>query len=138
MKTKSLFILLIAFIAFISCKKENAKTPDVYIAGYQYNDNGHAVAKYWKNGIAVTLSDGTHDELAISIFVVGNDVYVLGVSYESTKLIVKYWKNGVATYLTDGTFRAYADKITVVNNNVYISGSTSEGVNSKAVYWKMV
>ena len=36
------------------------------------------------------------------------DRYVLGVSYESTKLIVKYWKNGVATYLTDGTFRAYA------------------------------
>lgn len=42
---------------------------DVYIAGYEYNADGKAVAKYWKNGVAVNLSNGAYSEFATSIFV---------------------------------------------------------------------
>jgi len=42
---------------------------DVYVAGYE--DNGSvSVAKYWKNGHAVSLTDGTKNAHAESIVVV--------------------------------------------------------------------
>ena len=117
MKQKLVIIGILFLTTISACKKEKTKTPDVYVAGTEKNDDGNTVAKYWKNGKAINLSDGTIDEDAISIFVVGNNVYVLGYSYGSPHGKVKYWKNGVVTYLTNGTFSAYAKKIIVVNNN---------------------
>ena len=44
---------------------------DVYVAGTEYNgSNGGGVAKYWKDGEAIALSDGTKDASANSIVVV--------------------------------------------------------------------
>jgi hypothetical protein len=43
---------------------------DIYVCGYEYESNGSKyVAKYWKNGSMVNLSNGTHDAYGISIFV---------------------------------------------------------------------
>jgi len=42
---------------------------DVYVAGYELNGTKR-VAKYWKNGIAVTLTDGTQNAYAHSVFIV--------------------------------------------------------------------
>jgi hypothetical protein len=42
---------------------------NVYVAGYEYNGT-ERVAKYWKNGQAVALTDGTNGAGATSIFVV--------------------------------------------------------------------
>ncbi len=45
------------------------KGNDIYVAGYEYNDNGPKYAVYWKNGVEVRLTDGTRDAYAYSIAV---------------------------------------------------------------------
>ena len=43
---------------------------DIYVAGYEEKENGITrIAKYWKNGVAIVLSDGTMNNYATSIFV---------------------------------------------------------------------
>jgi hypothetical protein len=42
---------------------------DVYVAGYEYNEQEITVAKFWKNGIAQNLTNGKFDAFAHSIFV---------------------------------------------------------------------
>ncbi len=41
---------------------------DIYVAGYEYN-GAYPAAKFWKNGIATSLTTGTTTGLALSIFV---------------------------------------------------------------------
>src|SRR5690242_13908134 len=64
-------------------------THDIYVAG---SEGG--VAKYWKNGVGVTLSGGTQ---AYGITVVGSDVYVCGEGLNPITNIPNavYWVNGV-------------------------------------------
>lgn len=42
---------------------------DVYVSGYEWNDNIKMVAKIWKNGVATSLSDGTSNAEANCVFV---------------------------------------------------------------------
>ena len=53
---------------------------DVYAAGYWVNVSGglNTVARYWKNGREVPLSDGKSKVYAEAIAINGNDVYVAG------------------------------------------------------------
>ncbi|MES2456449.1 MAG: hypothetical protein V4594_12945 [Bacteroidota bacterium] len=92
MNTKNLLkynvALLIFFTAFASCKKKGNDNPlpqpvetstadvyaagldqDLYVAGYSQTSNG-SLATYWKNGNAVSLTDGTSDALIRKIVVV--------------------------------------------------------------------
>jgi hypothetical protein len=69
---------------------------DVYVAGTEFN--GYAnIARYWKNGKAVSLTDSTADAYAEAIVIVGSDVYVTGSEYMGSfnNNVVKYWKNGI-------------------------------------------
>jgi hypothetical protein len=43
---------------------------DVYIGGAIQNDAGEAVATYWKNGVPVSITDGTHPAAAFALTVV--------------------------------------------------------------------
>lgn len=119
---------------------------DVFVAGIEYSGlpnnttiNHNGVAKYWKNGVGFSLTDGKYQAYATSIFVVGNDIYVAGNTSETANglNIAKYWKNGVAVTLTDGTTYTIARSIFVVGSDVYVAGYESP-VSSppNAVYWK--
>jgi hypothetical protein len=41
---------------------------DVYVAGDEYSGT-KSVAKFWKNGVATSLTNGSNDAFAYSIFV---------------------------------------------------------------------
>jgi predicted heme/steroid binding protein len=86
---------------------------DVYVAGYE-NKGSVSVAKYWKNGQAVALTEGRTSAWASSIAVVNGDVYVAGEENNGSVSVAKYWKNGQAVALTDGTKSAGATSIVVV------------------------
>ncbi|MEJ7675202.1 MAG: hypothetical protein WKF59_21480 [Chitinophagaceae bacterium] len=63
------------------------------------------VAKVWKNGVATSLTNGSADEFASSVYVSGTDVYVAGYESDVSGFgidVAKVWKNGVATSLTNG------------------------------------
>ena len=82
---------------------------DVYVAGWE-GDYYSPVAKYWKNGQAVTL--GTSPSFAWSIAIFGTDVYVAGGIGGWGNSVAVYWKNGQAVSLPNGSG---AGGIVVVN-----------------------
>ena len=87
---------------------------DVYVVGYERENNTIDVANMWKNGIATPLTDGTYNAKANSVFVLNGDVYTVGYEEGSSNDIAKLWKNGIETSLTDGTYYARASAIFVI------------------------
>ena len=76
---------------------------DVYVAG-----NGSYVARYWKNGSSVDLTDGSREAGVTSLSIANGDVYLAGYEYSTPK----YWKNGVVHAIHKGpkysTGKAYS------------------------------
>jgi|GEM_PF-1577163 len=114
--------------------------PDVYTCGYEANAAGKSVAKYWKNAVATSLTDGTKNADATSIFVDGTDVYVCGWEMVATNINqAVLWKNGVRTNLSNGVNYAHAASVFVSNSDVYVCGNAidpSNNANVHAIYWK--
>ena len=111
-------------------------TADVYVAGYE-NNGSKNVAKYWKNSVAVSLTNGSNDAEANSIFINGTDIYVAGWEIQGSKKVAKYWKNSVAVNLTDGSNNAEATQIIVVGADIYVSGrEATANSTGQAKYWK--
>lgn len=67
----------------------------VYIAGREVA-GGKGTAKYWKNGVAVTLGDGIRNSYTTGIAVKGNDVYACGAEEGdgNPRDFATLWKNG--------------------------------------------
>ncbi|WP_036381195.1 IPT/TIG domain-containing protein [Muricauda sp. MAR_2010_75] len=109
---------------------------DIYVAGYEENDNGIWVAKYWKNGMVTNLSDGSQNADAQSIFVMGQDVYVAGSYYEGQETFQQavVWKNGTPTNM--GSMGSGASSVYVYDEDVYVGGLELLGENLYAVVWK--
>lgn len=109
---------------------------DVYVAGWESNGTVQ-VAKVWKNGAAVALSDGVHGALATDVAVWGGDVYVAGGVDAGAADAATYWKNGNPVALTDGSSQAFAEAIAVSEEgDVYVAGYESPGYVGIATYWK--
>jgi len=108
---------------------------DVYIAGYQANEQGEYVATCWKNGNAKALTDGTKSAEAHAMAISGNDVYVAGFAINAAgEEVAMYWKNGEPVMLAGG---ARADAIAVSGNDVYVAGITRNQAGANIVVcWK--
>lgn len=128
-------------------QQTNTSPVDIYVAGYEWKDSRVRVAKYWKNGQAIALSDGTSEAATVGIAVVGSDVYVSGqeINRNNGINVVKYWKNGQAIAVSDGITgitNTYGGPIAVVDGDVYMAGLEGSGfVNGLATvvvikYWK--
>jgi CTP:molybdopterin cytidylyltransferase MocA len=87
---------------------------DIYAVGYEFTGSfANSIAKAWKNGVATSLTNGSNQAYASSVFVLGSDVYIAGSESNGTTTVAKIWKNGVATSLTNGTNDAEAYSIFV-------------------------
>lgn len=107
---------------------------NVYVAG-----NEDKVAKYWKNNVAVTLSDPSSIFAnAIDIIVKNNIVYTVGVERFAgdDERSAMFWKNDIATKLTSGNYYGIANSICMVNDDVFIAGSDFDATHRNIKYWK--
>lgn len=105
--------------------------PDLFVAGSQ-NNTAHALATYWKNSVAVTLS--TEESGLTSIFVNGNDVYAAGNEKINNLQLANYWKNSAKTTL--GVNASGANTISVNGNDVYVGGWEIINGFDLPRYWK--
>lgn len=94
---------------------------DVYVAGWEKitkpsGGGTVSVARYWKNGEPVDLTDGANRAEANGIFVLEGDVYVAGVDFMDRRRAT-YWRNGEAIRLSHEDFNGYAGDIVVVKKD---------------------
>lgn len=109
---------------------------DVYVAGQANVPNQTTTATVWKNGIAHPVTNGENYAGLEDIFVVGNDVYVVGYETHERINVAKYWKNGHAVTLSDGRFQSYAMSIYVDGTDVYVAGYAYEDDGCNIKLWK--
>jgi len=93
-------LLLAIAISIFACAKNNdisPKSTDVYVAGYTFNSARKQVAKFWKNGVATNLTDGTANAGATGIALSGPSVIVSGWDWSNNAVVTKvgkFWVNG--------------------------------------------
>jgi hypothetical protein len=152
-RIKTFIVSTLCFLSFLSsCKKDDDVIPqpntptinepyssdvDVYVVGKE-----GGIAKYWKNGVATSLSDGSNTSIGNSIFLSGTDVYVTGSEVvkntSPTVNLVKLWKNSVASSLSLGQSNGYSsnsakgNSVFVSGQDVYVAGEDQDS----AVLWK--
>ena len=68
---------------------------DIYVVGCSWSDFGfYSVAKMWKNGKGINLTDQKDPSWANSICISGKDIYIAGGETDvNGRTIVKIWKN---------------------------------------------
>lgn len=110
---------------------------DVYVAGMASNGK-YGVARYWKNGIQVTLGNDSEMSAAMAIVASGTDVHVVGWGGPPDgPFYAKYWKNGIEIALTDHSEDySTAGDMAISGNDVYFVGYVQKGVTSEAKIWK--
>jgi hypothetical protein len=145
---KKYTLTFLSIVLFFTACKKSSTTEDpivppinpapavVYVSGYE-NNGTKGVAKYWKDGVAVSLTDGTKNAYANTVFVSGTDVYAGGYENNATKNVAKIWKNGVATSLTNGSNDGFIASVFVSGTDVYAVGwENNNAVNDVAKIWK--
>lgn len=102
------------------CATEN----DVYVAGTITDRNNKSNAVLWKNGVPTILSEiGS----VSSIYVVENDVYLIGCPY--TGSAVSVWKNGIQTLTYPNNinksngFQGVSHSVYLIGNDIYAAGA---------------
>ena len=93
------------------CVKDN----NIYVAGYDTHTPGRLKAMLWKNGEAISLTDGKDSAEARGLYVQGSKTYVVGYKQINAKYnAAAFWEDGNETLLTDGATEAEAFAVFVV------------------------
>jgi len=112
---------------------------DIFVAGYEDNLSGKAVAKVWRNGSPYqTLSNGSNDAYAMSMTVSNSITYVAGYENNSQgRPVATLWTNGTARKIGDESYQTFAYNVHVSNGSVYVAGEyrRADGGGHLAVLW---
>ena len=104
----------------------------VYAAGCENNSSGRSIGKYWKNGIGVSLTDGSARAWAYSMAVKGSDIHVVGNDGHGAC----YWKNGIPVSMDCSPSVTTFSSVFLIGNDIFITGSERQGDIDRACYWK--
>jgi hypothetical protein len=106
---------------------------DVYVVGWQRDEQGTAVATYWLNDDDETLTNGDVYSEAYGIAIGNDGVYISG----NENGTLKVWKNKSPLTMEDaGDSYTGLGSIAVLNNDIYVVGYLSTGGSNVAKYWK--
>jgi hypothetical protein len=122
---------------------------DVYIVGYEENEKGVKIAKYWKNGTGYDLTTyeiGDLDSIPTSVYVANNILYIVGYkggnnnSQPTVPYLPVLWKDSKITFLPDGYinkpnegYPAIPKDLFIKDSNIYIVGDT---YYDDGIFWK--
>lgn len=118
---------------------------DVYLAGEtvyrleRINEETvlpRTIAKYWKNGEEIYLTDSNNVAKARDIVVAGQNVHIVGWKLQNGTRTAKYWKNKQEVNLNNVGEWSDAYSIAVNKEDVYILGTEKKNDTYSTVYWK--
>ncbi len=111
---------------------------DVYVAGSYVPEGEDATSRavVWKNGEPVNIGKSNVITRLEDIFVLDNDIHVVGYENHNPGIVSKYWKNGVETVLSQTSSTTYAKSIHVDGTDVYIVGYADGGGDRSLKLWK--
>ncbi|MFC2102950.1 hypothetical protein ACFLSS_00810 [Bacteroidota bacterium] len=108
---------------------------DIYCAGRFGTGNfSEDNACYWMNGVRYDLQPSS--SRASAIYVVGDDIYVLGIYQKDSKTRPCYWKNGNLVDLQAPAGNTYASDIFVSGKDIFVSGHSKTYELTLPCYWK--
>lgn len=135
----AVLLSVLSFLTFCSSSDDdsgsNTTGPNVYTCGFEFSPTGANVAKLWKNGELVELSN-PEDKFATSIFVDGEDVYVSGYGTGPYDYRGYYWKNGNQVAIGAAVDNYRIKEVFVYENDVYLVGTGVFGGGFEGCYWK--
>lgn len=138
----NLFLPLLAAVGLAACSDDNdgaGPRPsgyDIYAAGYRTSSD-KAVATVWKNGTELyTLTDGTSDAWAYSVYLSDGTVYTAGYERQGDKTVAKVWENGALKYTLGDGETSYAYSVFPSGGSVYAAGSGQSDGALTAKVWK--
>lgn len=108
---------------------------DVFICcRYAPEVNGKIVSRviYFKNGNLIFVSDPDVSYQPTSMYVVKNDVYISGNTFNSSDAFI--WKNNEKTKMSTIKYGSRINKVFIKNNEIYGCGDSD--LKLKAVVWK--
>lgn len=98
--------------------------PDVYVFGDEQSGT-HERIKYWKNGVATNVTNGSSDCYAYNAFInPANTIYIAGAEWDAAGFMsnAKLWVNGLKTDISGLSFlNSTATGVFVNGTDVYVS-----------------
>ncbi|MEO7483512.1 MAG: hypothetical protein ABIT81_07105 [Ferruginibacter sp.] len=115
---------------------------NVYVFGNETSPGPNSVIKYWKNGVATNVTDGSRScYTSHAAIAPNNDIYIAGKEWDAAGFIsnAKLWINGVQTDITGLSFLSSgANDIFINGTDVYVAYDLDDIATgySSARLWK--
>src|SRR5260221_3334576 len=98
---------ILSVLSLASCNQDNfIPTTGVFTVGSEGSSLNNNIAKYWRDGNPVVLSDSFKSDNATAIAISNYTIYVSGYERSGVNNIAKYWRNGRVVNLTDNSRHA--------------------------------